>query len=36
MNEKEFVNMFMNNVCLIGSRVLVEAKRFYYSRLMKM
>ena len=36
MNEKEFVNMFMNNVCLIDPRVSLEAKGFYYSMLMNM
>ena len=36
MNEKEFVNMFMNKVCLIDPRVSLEAKGFYYSMLMNM
>lgn len=36
MNEKEFVNMFMNNVCLIDPNVSLEAKGFYYSMLMNM
>lgn len=36
MNENEFVNMFMNNVCLIDPRVSLEAKGFYYSMLMNM
>lgn len=36
MNEKEFVNMFMNNVCLIDPNVSLEAKGFYYLMLMNM
>ena len=36
MNEKEFVDMFMNNVCLLDPNVSLEAKGFYYSMLMNM
>ena len=36
MNEKDFVNMFMNNVCLVDPDVSLEAKGFYYSMLMNM
>ncbi len=36
MNEKDFVDMFMNNVCLIDPDVSLEAKGFYYSMLMNM
>ena len=34
MNERDFVEMFMNNVCLIDPDVSLEAKGFYYSMLM--
>lgn len=36
MNEKNFVDMFMNNVCLVDPDVSLEAKGFYYSMLMNM
>lgn len=36
MDEKDFVNMFMNNICLLDSTVSLEAKGFYYSILMNM
>lgn len=36
MNEKDFVEMFMNNICLVDPNVSLEAKGFYYSMLMNM
>ena len=36
MNEEDFVNMFMNNICLVDPNVSLEAKGFYYSMLMNM
>ena len=33
MNEEDFVNMFMNNICLVDPNVSLEAKGFYYSML---
>lgn len=36
MDEKEFVNMFMNNICLEDPKVSLEAKGLYYSMLMGM
>ncbi|MDD4188397.1 MAG: hypothetical protein PHX04_06585 [Bacilli bacterium] len=36
MEEKDFANTFMNNICLIDPNVSLEAKGFYYSMLMNM
>ena len=36
MSEKDFVEMFMNNICLVDPDVSLEAKGFYYSMLMNM
>lgn len=36
MNEKQFVDMFMDNICLVDPKVSLEAKGFYYAMLMNM
>lgn len=36
MKEKEFIDMFTNNVCLLDSKVSLQAKGLYYSMLLNM
>lgn len=36
MTEKEFMDMFTNNICLLDPKVSLEAKGLYYSMLMNM
>ena len=36
MKEKEFIDMFTNNVCLLDPKVSLQAKGLYYSMLLNM
>ena len=36
MKEKEFMDMFTNNVCLLDPEISLQAKGLYYSMLMNM
>lgn len=36
MEEKQFVDMFMDNICLVDPKVSLEAKGFYYALLLNM